>query len=450
MVETLNDFARLIRDAGVVGAGGAGFPSYVKAASRADTVIANGAECEPLLQKDQELMSRRTEEVLDGLVRLMRSTGAARGVVAVKEKHRELIAKLENAVKALPGVEVQRLRDVYPAGDEFCLVYEVTGRLIPPGGIPISVGVIVDNVETLFNMSRADKTPVVDTFFTVTGAVKKPCTVKVPLGTSYGEALALAGGAKIQDFAALDGGAMMGRVLFDLSKPATKTSGGLIILPKSHPLLRRKGAERAQDERTGKSACDQCAMCTELCPRYLLGYAIQPHRVMRGLLFSHADRKTHNEWGLLCCECQLCTLYSCPENLSPGKVCSSAKIDLTALKTSWKNSTLNTALATRAHPMRSYRQIPTKQLIQRLGLTDYIADAPLLDGDHSPEMVRIPLKQHVGAPATPLVKVGQTVRRGEKIGDVRAEELGVPVHASIDGVVTAVCDVVEIKREDRS
>ena len=377
---------------------------------------------------------------------MMRSTGASRGVVAIKEKHAELIALVEKAVKALPGVAVKRLRDVYPAGDEYCLVYEVTGRLIPPGGIPISVGVVVNNVETMYNMGRARNSPVVDTFFTVTGAVKKPCTVKVPIGTSYAEALALAGGATIEDFGALDGGAMMGRVLDRFDRPATKTSGGLIVLPKSHPLIRRKGAERSSDERVGKSACDQCSLCTELCPRYLLGYDIQPHKVMRGLLFSHTDRKTWNEWALLCCECQLCTLYSCPENLAPGKMCVSAKKDLADNKVGWKDSALNTGTTKKAHPVREYRQVPTKQLISRLGLTDYVAPAPLVDGDYSPASVKIPLKQHVGVPATALVKVGQKVRRGEKIADVPADQLGVPVHASIDGMVTVVSDRGEITR----
>lgn len=447
MAEGLNDFARLIREAGVVGAGGAGFPSYVKAASKADTVIVNGAECEPLLQKDQELLARRTAEVLEGLALLMRSTGAVRGVLAIKEKHAELLAHVAAAAKGRPGLEVKGLRDVYPAGDEYCLVYEVTGRLLPPGGIPIQVGVVVNNVETLYNMGRAAQTPVVDTFFTVAGAVKRPCTVKVPIGTSYAEALALAGGATVEEFGALDGGAMMGRVLESFDRPATKTSGGLVVLPQTHALLGRKGAERAQDERVGKSACDQCSLCTELCPRYLLGYDIQPHKVMRGLLFSRADRKTWNQWALLCCECQLCTLYSCPENLAPGKICASAKRDLAETKVGWKDSALNTGKVVKAHPIREYRLVPTKQLVARLGLAGYQADAPLLDGDYSPRMVRIPLKQHVGVPATALVTVGQKVKRGEKIGDVPAEALGVPVHASIDGVVTAVSDRVEIKRE---
>lgn len=443
----LNDFARTIRRAGVVGAGGAGFPSYVKAASKADTVIVNAAECEPLLHKDLELFLRHTEEVLDGLEALMRATGAAKGIVGVKAKHKVLVEKLEAAVKRRAGVAVLRLKDVYPAGDEYCLVYEATGRLIPPGGIPIQVGVVVNNVETLYNMSRAAQGPVVDTYFTVTGAVKKPVTVKVPIGTPYAEALKLAGGATVKEYAALDGGAMMGKVLTDFSKPATKTSGGLIVLPAAHPLIGRKGAPRTQDERVGKSVCDQCSLCTELCPRYLLGYKVEPHKVMRGLLFSKPDRKTWNQYALMCCECQLCTLYSCPENLAPGKVCVSAKRDLAEVKLGWKDSVLNTGAAPKAHPVREYRLAPIAQLIERLGLADYDAEAHLVDAEVRPARVRIPLKQHVGVPAAATVKVGRKVERGQTVGDVPEDALGVPVHASITGTVTAVDDCVEISAE---
>jgi len=200
------------------------------------------------------------------------------------------------------------------------------------------------------------------------------------------------------------------------------------------------------DERIGKSACDQCTLCTELCPRYLLGYAIQPHKVMRGLLFSQPDRKTWSQWALLCCECQLCTLYSCPENLAPGKVCVSAKGDLAQQKVSWKTSSLNSGQAPKAHPVRPFRMTPVKRLMHRLGLDDYKADAPLRVEDYLPERVRIPLKQHVGVPARALVKAGQRVALGEILGDVPEDQLGVPVHASIVGTVTSVGDCVEITR----
>ncbi|MFA6028525.1 MAG: 4Fe-4S dicluster domain-containing protein [Elusimicrobiota bacterium] len=446
MSDFSREFARRIRRAGVVGAGGAGFPSYVKASGAADTAVVNGAECEPLLQKDQELLARHGDEVLTGLELLMRAVGAKAGIVAVKEKHAALVAKLEAAVKGRPGISVKRLGDFYPAGDEFTLVHEATGRLIPPGGLPGQVGVVVNNVETLYNMARADRSPVTDTFLTVTGAVKKPCTLRLPVGTAMSEALALAGGPTVRDPAVLDGGAMMGRVETDFSKPLTKTSAGLIVLPAAHPLVRRKGAPRSTDDRVGKSACDQCSLCTELCPRYLLGYDVQPHRVMRGLLFSRGDRKTWNPWALLCCECQLCTLYSCPEGLAPGKVCGSAKRDLAEQKVAWKGSALDAGRPVRRHSMYAFRKTPVSQLMKRLGLCDYKADAPLLETPFEPASVRILLKQHVGVPAVPTVKVGDRVERGAVIGEVPEEKLGVPVHASVSGVVGVVGDYVEIRR----
>lgn len=446
MAPALNEFAQRIRQAGVVGAGGAGFPAYVKAASKAETVIVNGAECEPLLQKDQEILEHFTAEVLEGVRLLMRSTGASRGVLAVKEKHKKLLSKLDEAVKGDKALAVKRLGDYYPAGDEYCLVYEVTGKLIPPGGIPIQVGAVVNNVETLLNMARSDKAPVTDTYLTVTGAVRKPCSLKLPVGVSMAEAVELAGGASVRDYAALDGGAMMGRVVTDFSQPLTKTSGGLIVLPRTHALILRKGAGRPVDERIGKSACDQCSLCTELCPRYLLGYSIQPHKVMRGLLFSPPDRKTWSQWALLCCECQLCTLYSCPENLAPGKVCVSAKGDLAGQKVSWKNSDLNAGQAPRVHPVRDFRMTPVKRLMHRLGLDEYKADAPLSLEEYRPERVRIPLKQHVGVPAKAVVKPGERVERGQVLGEVPEDQLGVPVHASIAGTVASVGDCVEIVR----
>ncbi len=439
-----SDFSQAIRRAGVVGAGGAGFPSYVKAASKAQTVIVNAAECEPLLQKDQEILLNFPGEVVHGLELLVSAVGALRGIIAIKEKHGDLVKILTQAIAGKSALSLHLLRDVYPAGDEFCLVFDVTGKLIPMGGIPLEVGVVVNNVETVYNMALAAKTPVVDTFLTVTGAVKNPCTLRLPIGVSQSEAIALAGGATVKDPVALDGGAMMGQVVDDFSKPLTKTSGGLIIIDRSHPLVRRKAAGRAAFDLAGKSTCDQCTLCTELCPRYLLGYDIQPHKVMRSLLFSSQDRKTWSQWSLLCCECKLCSLFSCPENLNPGDICASTRADLFQEKINWKNSALNRQAPPKDHPLRPWRQIPTFQLKVKLGLEGYGDDAPLRLEPYAPKKVRIPLKQHVGVPAQPTVKIGQTVQRTDVIGDVPEDRLGVPIHASISGQVTAIQDFVEI------
>ncbi len=223
------EFSRRIRTAGVVGAGGAGFPSYVKASSRADTVIMNAAECEPLLQKDQEILLNFTTEVIAGLELLMRSVNAKEAIIGIKAKHSSLIKKIEPALTGRKNIRIHRLDDFYPAGDEFCLVYETTGKIIPQGEIPLKIGVVVNNVETIYNMFMSGETPVTDTFFTVTGAVKKPATLRFPIGASFEDAVNLAGGAACENCAVIDGGAMMGKVVTDFDTPATKTTGGLIV-----------------------------------------------------------------------------------------------------------------------------------------------------------------------------------------------------------------------------
>jgi Na+-translocating ferredoxin:NAD+ oxidoreductase RnfC subunit len=433
-----------IRDAGVVGAGGAGFPTHVKASAKAEVVIANGAECEPLLHKDKEIMRLHAEEILDGIELMMKATGAPEGVMALKEKYQDLVDLYTGLLKKRKGIRFLGLGNYYPSGDEYSLVYEATGRLIPPGGIPIQIGAVVDNVETLLNVARAAKAPVTETFLTVTGAVAAPCTLKVPVGTPYSDLLRAAGGPTVDDYAILDGGAMMGKVVTDLSTPATKTTGGLIVLPKDHTLVTRKSTPRETYSRIGKSACDQCSFCTEFCPRYLLGYKIEPHKVMRSLGFAQDKNKLLSEWALLCCECSLCSLYACPESLDPSNICVSAKGDLREAGITWKNAELNTGAEPKVHPMGEYRKVPLDRLTKRLGLAAYEADAPLVDAP-AIKMVSIPLKQHVGAAAEATVKAGDKVSQGQIIGAVPDGQLGAPVHASLAGTVVSVNGTVVIR-----
>lgn len=445
-----NDFSRefssALRAAGVVGAGGAGFPAYVKAQSRAEFALVNAAECEPLLKKDQKLLEYFPERMFDGLELMMRSTGAKAGIVGIKKKHEKLIKRLEEIAKGRRNVSVGKLGDYYPAGDEQCLVYELTGRVVPPGGLPIEVGCVVSNVETLYNAAAASKTPVTEKYITITGAVKKPCTIKVPVGITYAEAVEIAGGALTARAAGIDGGPMMGKVITDFGTLVNKTSGGLIVLPKDHPLIVKKAQGRAVFGRIGQSACDQCSYCTELCPRYLLGHSIQPHRAMRSLLFAGGARKVHSEFALLCCECSLCSLYSCPEGLNPREVCVSAKGDLREMKVNFKNSSLNTGAAPVPHPVRDERKVPVSKLIKRLGISEYNVDAPYLEHGYKPARVRIQLSQHIGVPCSPKVAVGQKVAKGDVVGDVPADKLGCPVHASIAGTISKINDkYVEIE-----
>jgi len=434
------EFSARLRASGVVGAGGAGFPAYVKAQSRAEYVLVNAAECEPLLKKDQKLLEYYPEKIFDGLELMMRSTCASKGIVGIKKKHEKIIKRLQEIARTRKNISVALLGDYYPAGDEHCLVYDITGRVVPMGGIPIDVGCVVCNVETLYNAALSDTRPVTEKYITVTGAVKRPCTIKVPVGITYAEAIEIAGGLKIRYAAGIDGGPMMGRVITDLNTLVTKSSGGIIVLPKDHPLIVKKAQSRPVFSRIGRSACDQCSLCTELCPRYLLGHALQPHRAMRSLMFTGGGSKLHSEFALLCCECSLCALYSCPENLNPREICVSSKADLREMKLGFKNSVLNTGRATAPHPVREERKVPVSKLIKRLGLADYNVDAPYAENDYKPARVRIALLQHVGVPCSSSVKAGDRVKKGAIVGDVPADKLGTPVHASIDGKISKVND----------
>lgn len=432
------EFSRNLRAAGVVGAGGAGFPAYVKAQGKAEYALVNAAECEPLLKKDQKILEYFPEKVFDGLELLMRASGASKGVLGIKKKHEKIIPRLKEIARSRRNISVLEIGDYYPAGDEQCLVMEATGRVVPPGGIPLEVGCVVSNVETLYNAAFAPR-PVTETFVTVNGAVKNPATFRVPVGVTWRECVELCGGATVKDPAYIDGGPMMGKVQTDFDLPVVKASAGIIVLPKDHQLITKKAQGRPTFTRIGRSTCDQCSFCTEFCPRYLLGHDVQPHRVMRTMLFSGGpEHKLHSQYGLLCCECSLCSLYSCPEGLNPREACVAAKADLREAKIGFKNSQLNTGRAPQPHPVRDFRKVPVSKLVRRLGLEDYAKDAPWTDAAYKPSKVKILMNQHIGAPCSPAVKEGQRVEKGAVVGDVPADKLGCPVHASISGTVGKV------------
>src|ERR1035437_605640 len=318
--ESQHPSADRLEELGIVGAGGGGFPAAVKFKARVSLLIVNAAECEPLLHKDKELLLHSSAPFLRGLRMAMEMVGAPEGVIGIKEKYQEIIEALES--QAPQGVRVVPLPDVYPAGDEFILVHLVTGRVIPPGGLPKDVDAVVSNVETLVNIGL-DK-PVTHKYLTVAGAVENPVTLRVPVGISISEAIEAAGGPTVEDFGVLLGGVMMARPAVSLEDPVTKTTGGIVVLPASHSLIRRHKAPWIHVQRIGRSACDQCRFCTEFCPRYLLGHPIQPHRAMQSLGFS-AGADTMIAGTLYCCECNLCTMYACPEDLDPKTVCVQAR-----------------------------------------------------------------------------------------------------------------------------
>jgi Na+-translocating ferredoxin:NAD+ oxidoreductase RnfC subunit len=428
-----------IDELGIVGAGGGGFPTAVKFKTQASLLIANAAECEPLLHKDKELLHHHAEPFLRGMTMAMQLVGAREGVVGIKEKYLDIIAALETqiAAQAPAGIRVVSLPDCYPAGDEFILVHMVTGRVIPPGGLPKDVDCAVANVETLMNIGL-DR-PVTHKYLTVAGAVAHPVTLRVPIGITIGEVIDAAGGPTVPDFGVLLGGVMMAKPAADLNVPVTKTTGGIVVLPAEHALIRRHNAPWMHIAKIGRSACDQCRFCTEFCPRYLLGHPIEPHAAMRSLGFSQPGDLTVAT--LYCCECNLCTMFACPEDLDPKNVCVQGKPVARERGLTWKG----TPESIQPHPMAEYRRVPMRRLIAKLGLREFRNEGPLTEHNFAPRKVTLPLKQHAGAPAVAVVKCGDRVRVGDLIAAPEAGKLGARIHASIDGRVTVGADAVVIE-----
>jgi Na+-translocating ferredoxin:NAD+ oxidoreductase RnfC subunit len=425
-----------VLEAGVVGAGGAGFPTHVKLSGKADSVVINAAECEPLLHKDKEVLRAYADDVLEGLAAGMRLVGAQRGYVGVKEKYKDVIELLR--AKVSQSIEVAPLRDAYPAGDEFILVYDVLGRVIPPGGIPLAVGAVVMNVETSMNVAQSASHPVTEKFLSVAGAVANPVTLRVPLGVTLAQCVAAAGGPTIPDANYIVGGVMMGYLETNHDALVDKTTGGVIVLPDDHTVVRRRRRDWKEIARIGRSACDQCSFCTELCPRWLLGHPIEPHRAMRSLEFNLVGEA--NVVGTqFCCECNLCSMYSCPEDLDPKNVCSQNKRRLATEKRRWENPPFNTK---RPELHMANRKAPTARLLTKLGLRQFRNVGPLIDDLMPAQQVGIKLKQHLGAPCEASVTVGQLVRKGQVVARPPVANgkpaLGAPIHASIDGTVLSI------------
>jgi Na+-translocating ferredoxin:NAD+ oxidoreductase RnfC subunit len=422
-----------IKQAGVVGAGGGGFPTHVKFAAKADTVIANGAECEPLLHKDAVVMERQAAQMIRGMQLAMEAVGATVGIVGIKAKNKHAVEAVQAAC-AGTAVRVHLLGDYYPAGDEYDLVYESTGRLIPPGGIPLNVGAVVCNVETYINIAAAaEGKPVTHKTLTIAGAVREPMTLTVPLGVSLRDCIAAAGGATVDDPVIAIGGMMMGETTDKLDRPVTKTTGGVIVLARDHSVVERKLKPATQQNAIGKSACDQCRYCTELCPRFLLGYAVEPHQVMRTLAFTATGAERFNDWAAMCCSCGLCTLFSCPEQLYPKEACDQSKAELRKNNVKYSGPT-----TVEVHPMRDGRRVPIKSLMERLDIAQYDDPAHWQAKEISAKRLVLLLKQSAGAPSVAIVKAGDRVTAGQQITEIAEKALGARIHAPLAGVVAEV------------
>lgn len=443
----LLDLLEQVKEAGVIGAGGAGFPTHVKLKAQAEYILLNGAECEPLLRVDQQLMALYPDEIIKGFEAAGRLVGAKRAIMGVKGKHKTVIKILRDHIAALKMqdfVEVKELEDIYPAGDEQVLVYEITGRVVPEAGIPLNVGCVVINSETALNVYKASLgEAVTETYITIAGDIPNAITCKVPVGTPILDVLRTSGIEDFEQYTIIDGGPMMGPLLENIYGSITKKDKGYIILKKDHGLIVKKGASYEQAKRGNKASCEQCRMCTDLCPRYLLGHNLQPHKVIRGLNYAIPELAKGGN-PQLCCQCNVCQLFACPAGIYPRSANMIARQTLEAEGYRYKPT--ETKFDVRSS--REFRLIPSKRLIARLGLMSYDKPAPMTEVDFKPSEVRIATRQHVGAPAVPSVQVGDKVQAGQLIGTIPENSLGATIHASISGTVTDVSDAFVVIRRD--
>lgn len=431
----IKKLSSILQQNGIVGAGGAGFPTYAKLDVRAKTIILNCAECEPLLRLHRQLLEKYAEEILNTFHLIGEAVGAEEIIIGVKRAYKKTVEAVEAVIGRYPEARLGLLDEVYPAGDEVVLIYELTGKVVPPGGLPIQCGVAVFNVETVYNVYRAlqKEQPVTDKLVSVVAEVKHPVTVRVPIGMSLDEVVALAGGATVENPVYFVGGAMMGSIGTG-AQPVTKTTNAVLVLPQDHYLVQKKRKKTSIDLKRAAACCCQCTMCTDLCPRHLLGHPIEPHRFMLAATCKDIQEPDIFVNTMFCSSCGLCELYSCFQGLSPRSLMAEYKA---GLRTNGVKAPK--AEAKPVGPEREYRKVPMERLMARLDLTKYNRAAPLNEDPVPVRKVKILLRQNIGAPAAAAVKAGDRVERGQVIA-VPGKGLGVALHASVSGTVTEVTE----------
>lgn len=297
---TKEEIIGLIKEAGIVGMGGAGFPTHVKLSpkepEKIDYVIANCAECEPYLTSDYRRMIETPELLVDGLKVILQLFDNARGVLAVEDNKPDCIAALKKLVAGESRISVKALKTKYPQGSERQLIYAVTGRAINSSMLPADVGCVVNNVDTIVAVNQAvrEGMPLMNRIVTVTGdAVAEPRNFIVRVGTNYRELIEEAGGFVKDPVKIISGGPMMGFALFDLDVPVTKTSSALLCMTEDEVAKWEAGP------------CINCGMCVEACPG----------RVIPSKLADFAERGEEENFqaynGMECCECGCCS-FICP------------------------------------------------------------------------------------------------------------------------------------------
>lgn len=419
----------------VVGAGGAGFPSFAKLADGATVLVINAVECEPLMYTDLTLLAEKLDDVVAGMRAVMEFANIPTGLLCVKD-YRALKLGLADGQKLAEGVFVKHVPNVYPMGDEINLIYTATGRLVQPGQLPITQGVIVYNSETVYNIARAarDDAPVTEKWLTIGGNVPEVLCVRVPVGMRVSELFAKMKVVVPDNHVVIDGGPSMGALINPASAVISKTTKALLILPNTIPAATGKLRTVEENLRIAASVCCQCTRCTDMCPRHLLGFPIEPHKMVRATLSTAQASPELVQTASLCCSCDICGTFACCQGISPMQVIKEFKGILAKNKMRYTPGPNDHAVV---NPDREYRMLNAAKWKDMLGVTKYDRYPTYMETPVTAAKVEIKMSQHIGAPSVPAVAVGDTVTVGQLIANP-GTGLSVPQYASIAGKVTFV------------
>ena len=424
----------IMQNNSIVGAGGAGFPSYAKLADGAEILVINCAECEPLMYTDYMIMREEMSKIAEGARLVMAETGIKHTYVAIKEHRAHMLGFNEGQTLA-EGVTVKLLPNIYPMGDEINQIYEATGRVVKPGNLPITAGVIVFNGETVYNIWRAvnEGKPVTEKWLTIGGDLPERYTIKVPVGMRVSEIFNQLGVTVKDTHAMIDGGPSMGRIKDPATATVTKTTKSLLIIPESARAIKNKKVDMNDMLRRAASACCGCSRCTEMCPRHLLGYPIEPHKMIRVATGNAAsDNPEMIATASLCCSCGVCAEVCCQE-ISPKDVILNLKGILAKNKIRFQSGSETYKVSSD----RPYRMIQSEKWEDMLGVHKYDVVPKFIPEKLKASKVEIMMSGHIGAPSVPAVNVGDKVEEGQLIANPGAG-LSLPQYASISGKVTFV------------
>ncbi len=439
----MNAISKQIYEAGIVGAGGAGFPTHIKMQGNIDTIIINAVECEPLLQVDKSIMKLYANELIEGLTYLQKELKIPHAIIGIKDKYTKIIEHLNVNIPKESSIEVKPLPNVYPVGDEVVLIKETTGITLRKGVLPITHKLVVINVETLLNIYKKvfAGENVIHSYVTIIGAVENQGTYQIPIGMTLEEILETMSKPTIKDYEVVVGGPMTGK-LATYGEVVRKNTKAFIILPKDHNLIRNMQDVNETHLKRIMASCSQCRACTDMCPRHLLGHQVEPHKLMNAMANGLKDNVSVLKTALGCVDCGICELYACHHDLAPRKM-------MVAVKKAYAKEGVRPSPedCVDPHPDRHYRRVPSKRLIMHLNLTKYDIQVPFVTDVVQAKKVQIPLAQHIGVPAVSLVDVGSKVLGNQVIAQGVEGKLSANIHSSIMGTITKITsDFIEIER----